>query len=148
MTDLVVIRVPRADMNTPVGQNLHQAVDEIVVSVCACSERLLEQFGLMLDTIIRRLRKQDDQTWVQVKSSVLLEKVPAVQGHDDIVVVDGIPHQIPVLPARLSQMRHIVGVVASHLCCGDEFATQAFVNQEALHQGWEAATAADFQLAP
>ena len=78
MADIMIVRIPCADMNTAVSENLHQAIDQIVFSIGVCRKRLLKQFSLMLATIVRRLRKQDDQTGVKRKSGVLFEKIPAI----------------------------------------------------------------------
>lgn len=131
MTDVVVSRIPVADVNAAVAGNLDQLVHEIIVARGIHVECLLKQGHLPIPSA---LRQKDHQAGVDFKLGVFLEKVPSVVGHDDLVVGNREPHQVPILPARLSEVRDVVGLIARRFRDADQRPAQAFVDQESLGQ--------------
>src|ERR1700742_5328919 len=85
---------------------------------------------------------------MNIELGVLFQEVAAVHGYDDVVVVDRERHEIPILPTALADMGHIHRVVTTRFSDSDEFAGQALVDQEAIHQARGADASADFQSGP
>jgi hypothetical protein len=148
VTAVVIVRIPLADVNAAVSPHFHDLVDQVVAHGDVCVQRLLEQAGLMLAAVFRSLRDQDDESGMDLDRRMLLQEIAPIQRDDDLVVGYRVRHQIPVLPARLADMGHVVRVVAPRLRGGDEVGAEAFVDQEAVHQCWGAGASTDLHSEP
>jgi len=104
-------------MHASIRQHLDQLVYEIVVSFRQQVERLGEQSDLLVPF---DQGDQDDEPAMDIKLRILLEKIAAIVGDDDVVVGDGERDQIPVLPSGFPDVRHMVGLKAAGLCDGHQ----------------------------
>ena len=129
-------------------KHLHDLVEEIVVHGGESFQGLLEQIGLVRPLVPGGLGNEDDQTWMDVKRSVLLQEVPPVEGHDDVVVFDREWHQIPVLPTALADVGDVVGLIAARLGACDQVAAEALVDEKTISQRRGASALADFHSGP
>ena len=95
----------------------------------------------------RALRKEDDESCVDVESGVFFQEIFAVVGDNDVVIGNSEVDQIPVLPTGLSKMSDIVRLIPLGFRNCDQRATQTFIDQEAILQRL-AGNSTDRQSAP
>ncbi len=86
--DVVFFGAPLANVNAAVREHFRNPVDKIVIQ---CGEYLqcsFEKLDLVFTQVIGLLWDEDDQSRMNIEPGVLLQKIPAVQGHDDIIMSD------------------------------------------------------------
>jgi hypothetical protein len=118
MLDVVVFADPLTDVNTAVEQNLDDLVDDIVVALRHQVQRSVEQQALDL----RPNRRDDyDKPVMNAEFGLLPEEVLTIVRDDRVIVFGRERDQVVVLPARLSDMGHIMREESAYLGRGRLF---------------------------
>jgi hypothetical protein len=126
MLDVVVFAGPFTDVNSAIEQNFDDFVDDIVVALRHI-QRSVEQNALDF----RPNRRDDyDKPVMNAEFGVLSEEVLTIVRNDRVVVFDRERDQVVVLPARLSDVGHVMRKESAHLGRGNQGTTQALVDEK------------------
>lgn len=127
----VPMEMPVANCHPSFAVDLNQFVDWRLFHHRQPIEYRNEPFDLIRPV---SARNDDNETWMQFKLRVLLQKVAAIVGYNDEIILVRIFGDGPVLPTCLSGMRTEDGEKFPLLRDGNECCRQAFVDEEFQRQ--------------